>query len=388
MEQIPNPEMPRQDLVAKAKSILLKPAEEWPKIEEEQTSIQDIFVKYALPLAAIGPVCTLIGSQIFGYGILGFSYRPGLMSALGVAVTSYVMSLVGMFVLMAIVNFLAPKFGGTADNLKAFKLVAYSMTAGWVAGVFGLLPALAILAALGSLYGIYLFYLGVPTLMKVPQDKAVGYTAVTFVAAILLYIIAGAITGSVIGMFSQAALTNIAQSGEPSGTVTIPGMGSVDLGKADQAVKQAQKMASGETKAVSADALKALLPTTLAGYTRTGFDSMAAAGMSNVSATYESGSNRFDLRISDTNALGALGGIGAAMGVQQSSETADGYDKTGVVNGQMQTEKWSKSASQGHFGTMIANRFMIEAEGTVPNIDVLKQAVATVDSGALTKLAS
>lgn len=388
MEQIPNPEMPRQDLVAKAKSILLKPAEEWPKIEEEQTSIQDIFVKYALPLAAIGPVCTLIGSQIFGYGILGFSYRPGLMSALGVAVTSYVMSLVGMFVLMAIVNFLAPKFGGTADNLKAFKLVAYSMTAGWVAGVFGLLPALAILAALGSLYGIYLFYLGVPTLMKVPQDKAVGYTAVTFVAAILLYIIAGAITGSVIGMFSQAALTNIAQSGEPSGTVTIPGMGSVDLGKADQAVKQAQKMASGETKAVSADALKALLPATLAGYTRTGFDSMAAAGMSNVSATYESGSNRFDLRISDTNALGALGGIGAAMGVQQSSETADGYDKTGVVNGQMQTEKWSKSASQGHFGTMIANRFMIEAEGTVPNIDVLKQAVATVDSGALTKLAS
>lgn len=375
-----------RDLVDRAKSIIMKPAEEWPKIAEEPASIGDIFVKYAVPLAAIGPVSTLIGSQIFGYGAFGFSFKPSFMGALGAAVVSYVAMLVGLFVLMLIANFLAPRFGGAQDNTRAFKLVAYSMTAGWIAAVFGLLPALGILAALGGLYGIYLFYLGAPGLMSVPKDKAAGYTAVTIVAAVVLYLVAGAITGAAAHLFGHNPYDEIADSGEMSGTVNIPGIGSVDMGKAQKAAERAEKMAKGEIKPVSTEQLKTLLPASIGSYTRTGFDSMAAGGLSHASATYEDGGNRFDLRISDTNALGALGGMGVAMGMEQSSEDADGYERTGVVDGHMQTEKWSKSGSRGRFGMMVGDRFMIEADGSVPSIDVLKQAVATVDRSALEKL--
>ncbi len=194
MDQNPTSDPRSRDLVDRAKSIIMKPAEEWPKIEAEPSSIQEVFVKYALPLAAIGPVCTLIGSQVFGYGAFGFTFRPSLMSAIGAAITSYVVTLIGVFVLMFIANFFASKFGGVENQTKAFKLVVYSMTAGWIAGVFGLLPALGILAILAALYGIYLFYIGAPTLMKVPQDKAVSYTAVTIVAAIIRNFIVVAVT--------------------------------------------------------------------------------------------------------------------------------------------------------------------------------------------------
>jgi hypothetical protein len=386
MDQNPTSDPRSRDLVDRAKSILTKPAEEWPKIEAEPASIQDVLVKYALPLAAIGPVCTLIGSQIFGYGAFGFTFRPSLISAIGAAITSYVVTLIGLFVLMFIANFFASKFGGVENQTKAFKLVVYSMTAGWLAGVFGLLPALGILAILAALYGIYLFYIGAPVLMKVPQDKAVSYTAVTIVAAIILNFIVVAVTSSVAGLFTHSPYEDLASSSEASGTVSVPGLGSIDVGKAQQAADRAEKMAKGEIKPVATDALKALLPEAIGGYARTGFDSMAAGGLSNASATYENGGNRFDLRISDTNALGALGGMGVAMGMEQSTENADGYEKTGVVNGRMQTEKWSKSSNQGRFGVMVADRFMVEAEGSVPNIDVLKQAVATVDSATLAKL--
>ena len=64
--------------------------------------------------------------------------------------------------------------------MQALKVAAYSATAGWLAGVFGLIPALAILGLLG-LYSLYLLYLGLPILMKVPQDKAMKFT-VTYVA--------------------------------------------------------------------------------------------------------------------------------------------------------------------------------------------------------------
>ena len=54
-----------------------------------------------------------------------------------------------------------------------------------------------------------------------------------------------------------------------------------------------------------------------------------------------------------------------------------------VIDGQMQTEEWNKTDSRGKFGTMVASRFMIEAEGDAGSIDELKAAVAAIDSGAL-----
>jgi hypothetical protein len=54
---------------------------------------------------------------------------------------------------------------------------------------------------------------------------------------------------------------------------------------------------------------------------------------------------------------------------------------------QMVTEKWSKSGSNGTYGVVVADRFMIEAEGQAASIDELKAAVATVDQGDLEGMA-
>src|SRR3546814_6606106 len=73
------------------------------------------------------------------------------------------------------------------------KVAAYSATAAWVAGIFAIVPSLAMLSILG-LYSLYLLYLGLPRLMKAPEEKALAYTAVTIVAAIVLAVIIGAVT--------------------------------------------------------------------------------------------------------------------------------------------------------------------------------------------------
>ena len=174
-------------IIERAKSIILKPKETWPAISGEPTTPGELLVRYAIPLAAIGPVCSFIGMQVFGFGAMGFSYRPGLVAGLSGAVFSFVMGLVSLVVLTFIADFLAPKFGGQSNRTNAFKLVAYGMTASWLAGIFGLIPQLAFFGLLG-LYSFYLFYTGAAPLMKVPEDKAAGYTAVTIVCAIVLYL--------------------------------------------------------------------------------------------------------------------------------------------------------------------------------------------------------
>lgn len=400
MENIPGSPQ-NVTIMERAKAILFKPADEWPKIAAEPSNTSSILTKYAIPLIAIGPVCTLIGSQVFGFGMFGFSYRPSFMGSLSTAIIGFVMGVVGLFVLAFIANFLAPKFGapeagpalapeqgGTDSKLNAFKLVAYSSTAAWVVGIFNLIPMLGILGILG-LYSIYLFYTGAGPLMKVPQDKAGGYTAVTIVLAIILFFIAGAVTSAIGGMFGGNPFKGggYADSSDASGTLTIPGMGQMDVGAMEKAAKRMEDAASGKSKPADSAALQALLPTSIGSFKRTALESTAMGGMGNVEATYEDGDNRFDLRITDTNALGALAGMGVAMGIEQSREDADGYERTGTVNGRMQTEKWRKTSNSGTYGVMVGERFMVEADGRVPNINVLKTAVASIDEGDLADLA-
>ncbi|MGQ2933191.1 MAG: YIP1 family protein, partial [Sphingopyxis sp.] len=53
-----------------------------------------------------------------------------------------------------------------------------------------------VIGLLFALYGLYLLYLGLPVLMKVPQDKALGYTVVVVIVYIVLFLIVGAVVAA------------------------------------------------------------------------------------------------------------------------------------------------------------------------------------------------
>jgi Yip1 domain len=374
-------------IVERVKSIILTPKEEWSRIATDAQSQRDILTGYVLPLAAIGPVSSLIGSQLFGYGALGFSYRPSLIGALSTAVISFALGIIGVFILAFIADFLAPKFGGQSNRLNAFKLVAFGSTAMWLAGIFGLIPSLGFFSLLG-LYSIYLYYTGAEPLMKVPANQSGAYTAVTILCAILMSFLIAPITVAITGLFAFSGMSSIAGNTEAGGKLTLPGGGTIDTGNAEKIGKQFEDMANGKAPPIEVAKLQALLPASIGAYQRTVVEStgMGAVGGA-AEGTYAAGDNSFRLKIVDMSALGAIAGIGAAMGAQHSREDADSYERTTTVGGQLQSESWNKSNRDGKFSIVVANRFMIEAEGKAASIDELKAAVATIDQGNLLSLA-
>lgn len=384
-----NLEAAARGIFARAKAIIMTPKDEWPKIAAETTPQRDIFMRYVLPLAAIGPVAAFIGGQVFGYGAFGFSYRPSLIGGLTTAIFSFVLSLVSVFVMTFIADFLAPKFAGEANRANAFKLVAYSYTAGWAVGIFSLIPMLGFFGLLG-LYSVYLLYTGAMPLMKVPEDKSAGYTAVTILCAIVLSIIVTPITAALTGAFGIGAMSIAGNSDNvDTGRFTVPGGGTFDTSKVEAIGKQLEGAASGKNPPIEAGKMQALLPASIGSYQRTATEStgMGAIG-SEAEGTYTAGDNSFHLKITDMSAMGAIAGMGAALGVTQNREDADSYERTGTVGGQMQSESWNKSNGRGKFSVFVANRFMIEADGKAASIDELKAAVATVDQGNLQSLAN
>lgn len=376
----------RGGLVDRVKAILLTPKDEWPKIDAEPATVGSIMTGYVVPLAAIGPVAGLIGGQLFGFGAFGVSFKPSLMGGLSMAVTSYVMALVGIFVLSLIIDALAPTFGGTKNKVQAMKVAAYGATAGLVGGIFGLIPSLSILGLLAGIYSLYLLYLGLPKLMKAPDDKGVAYTAVTVGCAIVLGIVAGAVSRAVV----PSTTDNYADRG---GAVTVPGVGTVDT---DRLEKVADDMESRSAKlqgatAVDAEQLKALLPAALGAMQRVAVESertnAGVMGMATAKARYENGDDRMRLSITDMAGAGAIAAMGSALGVERTRETAEGYEKTGIVDGRMTIEEWKAPSRRAKYGVIYADRFLVEAEGEVASIDAAKAAVASVDASALESLA-
>ena len=186
-------------LVDRVKNILLTPKTEWPVIEGEKTTTAELMTGYVAILAAIPAVCGFIGMSLIGVSFFGGSFKTPMVAGLSMAIFGYVMSFITVIVAGHIINALAPTFGGQKDLAQATKVATYAFTAGWIGGIFSILPAMSILGVLTTLYGIYLLYLGLPVLMKNPEDKSIGYTALIvvcyIVAALIVSVVIGALAG-------------------------------------------------------------------------------------------------------------------------------------------------------------------------------------------------
>lgn len=366
-------------LVQRVKDILTKPGATWDAIDGERPTVGSLYIGYVMPLAAIPAVAQAIGMTVFGVGAFGVVVKWSPVTAIVQAVLMYVLSLAMVFVLGLIIEALAPNFGGTKDRIQALKVAAYSYTAAWIAGIFAIFPPLALVGLLGGLYSLYLLYLGLPRLMKTPQDKALPYTAVVVVVAIVAGIVIAMVTGSVAAMTGAGA--GALGGAQVSGSVKLPGgEASVDLGKLQAAAKAIE---SGETGPVSdPDALKAYLPASVAGFTRgeVSTSSGGAAGIegSEAEAEYAKGEANLRLQVTDLGQAGALAGMAGAFKVKSSKETSTGYEKMGVVNGRMTQESYDRSDKSGEYSVLVGERFMVQARGNGVSMDELKAAVEAV----------
>ena len=168
--------------------ILFSPRSEWRTLAEEETAATEIWLRWVIPLAAIGPIASVLGALLFGFlpfsGLLGWS----LGIVIRTAVVTYVANLLGIAFFTWLLQQIVPRFGGTVDALGALKITAYSATAAWVIAVVQLVPPLAPLGILG-IYGLYLLYVGLEVVAGVPKDRLVACEATLIVVGVAVGIL-------------------------------------------------------------------------------------------------------------------------------------------------------------------------------------------------------
>jgi hypothetical protein len=371
--------------------------------------VGSIYKEWLIIMAAIPAVCGVIAFAFIG----SFFFRGALVAALGVGLVSYVGALIGAFLMMLIVDALAPTFGGTKNQVAAMKLVAFSLTAGFVAGVFVLVPFLgALLRLLAGCYGIYLFYLGVPVLMKVSQEKAAGYTA----AVVVIVIVVGAVIGGIFAAVGGMGMLFAGRASHPTFRISTPnGDVTVDTTALDAAAKRMEaaraKMEAAQKSGDPASAgaglsemmgaltgaggaaippadLKAQLPDTLGALKRESFETSGGTAVgiasSTAKATYVGGDNqRAELSITDVGGLGGLASVATWANVTVDKETPDGIEKTYKDGARTIHEQYRKDGSHSEYTVILKNGVIVETQGERIDGATLKSMASAINLDAL-----
>ena len=176
------------NLVDRVQKLFVATDEEWTVIRDETHTVAALFTQYVMILAAIPAVASFIGWSVVGIGAMGTTYRVPIAAGLANAVVTYVLTLGSVYAMALVIDAVAPHFQGERDFMQALKIAAFFPTSWWIAGVFSLVPALAILSVVGGLHSLWLLYTGLP-LMAVPEDRRVNYAAVVVLAAIVITMI-------------------------------------------------------------------------------------------------------------------------------------------------------------------------------------------------------
>ena len=406
-------------LIERVKKICISPKTEWPVIEKEQTSLQELYMGYILLLAAIGPVAGFLKMSFFGIHVpLIGTYHPGLGAGIGGMVLGYVMTIAGIYLVALIINMLAPSFGGKKDDMQALKTIAYAYTAAWVAGSAQLVPwAGWFIVLAGSLYSVYLLYLGLPVIMKCPPEKAAGYTAVSIIVAIIISFVISAVIGGItggVGMMGGRSSSHMNLQGKGGFDKDSPGgkleawtkkmeAASKDMEKAQKSgdtAAQSEAMtkmlasamgSDGKIETLAPERIKAFLPNMLAG--RQCSDVSAARSgavgfqVSTVRASYtDSDGNTLKAEITDMGLAKGVIALTSWAGVEKEIVTENGFEKTYKKGKEIVHEQWDNRTRSGEYSTIIGNRFSVKVSGKVADIDMLQKVANSINLAGLAAL--
>ena len=182
-----------------AKDIVFNPKGTMEKLKKEKISTKEIIFY----LAIVGfPTFlgVLIGYSFFWWGgsgtLIGYAF--------GLAVFTYIFSIIGVIVFGYILNALSQSFKTKQNIMQALKLVSYAATPWLLLGIVNIFPAASLISLLGGIYGLYILYIGIPILMETPKEQQIAF----FIVGLIIYIIVMALISWLVGLIWSSLTWN------------------------------------------------------------------------------------------------------------------------------------------------------------------------------------
>ena len=356
-------------------NLLLRPHLEWDRIAGEQATPRGLYFGYLLPLGLLAGVCGFVGVSVFGASAHGVSVRvPMFLAAIGAAL-NVVLTLLGVFVLGVIINRLAPLLRSTPDQIQAQKLAVYSATPLFIAGMFTIHPALAWLS-LVWLYALVLLFMGLPRVMKTPEDREIGFFLGMVAISIVVFLAVGGLRNAAQQQIGNVANALTVQQEAPESSTTLarvslPGGLSVDAAAFERG---ARAQDARGVWAADPERLQAQLPTLLpGGFALESREGAADAGLSQASGFYRNGDARMTITLAHMPSMAAL----AATAQASSAHANASYSRATTIDGRIFIEELGEGGASARYA-VVGRGVTLSASGEGVTIDQARAAVETI----------
>lgn len=337
-------------LWARVRGLLLAPGDEWRIIEDERPTLKQLLLHWVGPLTLFFFLAPMLGSMAFPARVEGVVAAPSAVMAIYTVVVGSALMLGGVWAMAWIIDWLAPSFGGTRNFDAAMKLAAYSGTALWLSGVFGLIPAVVILGAVGVV-SFYTLYRGLPVLMKADADKVLAYAASIVAACAVLGVVLMTLSGcfTLMGRAPPAAVTKAASV-------------------AQVAPAAAAKAAVDPNAAIDMDKFRRLMPESIpGGWVRAGLraNNGGTQGFTGrtLEGVYERGGQQLTVRLIDLGPAGGAKMVADAQALRPARQDADGYVTYAMSRDGFTVSELDRKVGAARRLTVVRDRVVVAVEG-------------------------
>jgi len=177
--------------------LMFQPRQTWTRLSDHMpTSLPGALI-YPVILALLPAVAWYFGTTQKGWAIGGSDLvRLTPESALTIVILFYLTMVAAVVGIGVMVHWMSQTYGAQSTLAKGIALAGFTATPLFIAGAVGFHPQflLDLLIGLAAVcYAVYLLYLGIPIVMKIPEERGFLFaSAVVAVCLVFLIVIMGA----------------------------------------------------------------------------------------------------------------------------------------------------------------------------------------------------
>jgi hypothetical protein len=181
--------------------LLVRPSAQWQTVADLPQSSFKTLVLYPCFFAILPAVAWYYGTSQVGWtvGESGETIKLTAQSARQICVLFYLTMVACIAVIGWFIHWMSDTYGAESTPAKGIVIAGLTATPLFIAGLVGFYPLLWIDLLVGVAavsWSVYLMYLGIPIVMKIPEER--GFLFASAVLAIAMVIMIGLMVGSVI----------------------------------------------------------------------------------------------------------------------------------------------------------------------------------------------
>lgn len=170
-------------LYHRTKYFIINPGKAWEVVHREERPMKFVRGSFFMPLIILVSVSAFLGSMFF----INTTLKP--MYSVLAAITTFLFLYLGVYASAFIVREIMRALDLGHEFLVAFKLVAYSMAPIFLSlTVSRLFESLLFINVLG-LYGLYIFWIGMETMINPPDHKKLPMIIATVVSMLIILLL-------------------------------------------------------------------------------------------------------------------------------------------------------------------------------------------------------